>query len=68
MKLSLVTESSMNMSYCIVSNAVLSKMHIYGYESEESRDYFLDPNLLETALSKEYSSLEEFYKSLHEKL
>lgn len=41
MKLSLVTESSMNMSYCIVSNAVLSKMHIYGYESEESRDYFL---------------------------
>lgn len=41
MKLSLVTESSMNMSYCIVSDAVLSKMHIYGYESEESRDYFL---------------------------
>lgn len=24
-----------------VFNAVLSKMHIYGYESEESRDYFL---------------------------
>lgn len=79
MKSSPVTESPVSKSYCLrlmqfsqkcISTTMNQTNQENLFDWKEIKKYLdrSDPDLLEAVLSKDYSSLEEFYKALHEEM